>query len=108
MGPCGPIWVARGEKHNVGKVKIIISDGDFFLGLCLVDGGGGGPGLEGPRRKGRRNPQPVQEGIMMTAESGQGNGRNSAPEKTLPTWCNVRPLWRELWPFNFSANIYIC
>ena len=38
MGPCGPIWVARGEQSNVKKVKIIISDRDFFLGLCQGDG----------------------------------------------------------------------
>ena len=37
MGPYGPIWVARGEKSNVEKVKIIISDCDFFRGLCLGD-----------------------------------------------------------------------
>ena len=37
MGPCGPIWVARGEKNNVGNVKIIISSSDFFLGLCHGD-----------------------------------------------------------------------
>ena len=37
MGPYGPIWVARGEKSNVTKVKIIISDRDFFLGLCQGD-----------------------------------------------------------------------
>ena len=37
MGPYGPIWVARGEKQNVKKVKQIISDSDFFLGLCRGD-----------------------------------------------------------------------
>ena len=37
VGPCGPIWVARGEKNNVKKVKIMISDSDFFLGLCQGD-----------------------------------------------------------------------
>ena len=41
-GPCGPIFVARGEKSQVEKVKINISDRDFFLGLvqgirCTVD-----------------------------------------------------------------------
>ena len=36
-GPYGPIWVARGEKSHVKKVKIIISDRDFFLGLCHGD-----------------------------------------------------------------------
>ena len=37
MGPYGPIWVARGEKSNVNNVKIIISDSDFFRGLCRGD-----------------------------------------------------------------------
>ena len=37
MGPHGPTWVARGEKSNVGNVKRIISDSDFFLGLCHGD-----------------------------------------------------------------------
>ena len=37
MGPYGPIWVARGEKSHVKEVKIIISDRDFFLGLCQGD-----------------------------------------------------------------------
>ena len=32
-GPYGPIFVARGEKSQVKKVKINISDRDFFLGL---------------------------------------------------------------------------
>ena len=32
-GPYGPIIVARGEKSQVKKVKIHISDRDFFLGL---------------------------------------------------------------------------
>ena len=36
-GPYGPIFVARGEKSQVEKVKINISDRDFFLGL--VQGG---------------------------------------------------------------------
>ena len=29
MGPYGPICVARGEKNNVKRVKIIISESDF-------------------------------------------------------------------------------
>ena len=33
MGP----WVARGEKNNVKKVKLIISDSDVFRGLCAGD-----------------------------------------------------------------------
>ena len=33
----GSIWVARGEKSNVKNVKIIISDSDFFRGLCPGD-----------------------------------------------------------------------
>ena len=37
MGPQGPVWVARGEKGNVENVKIIISDSDFFQGLCPGD-----------------------------------------------------------------------
>ena len=37
MGPYGPIWVARGVKSSVKKVKIIISDSDFFPGLCQED-----------------------------------------------------------------------
>ena len=37
MGPYGPIWVARGEKNNAEKVKIIICDSDFFRGLCPGD-----------------------------------------------------------------------
>ena len=32
-----PIWVAKGEKNNVEKVKTIISDSDLFRGLCLGD-----------------------------------------------------------------------
>ena len=32
-GPYGPIFVARGEKNQMEKVKIHISDRDFFLGL---------------------------------------------------------------------------
>ena len=36
-GPCGPIFVARGEKSQVKKVKINISDRDFFLGLFQGD-----------------------------------------------------------------------
>ena len=32
-----PIWVARGEQSNVTNVKIIISDGNLFLGLCRGD-----------------------------------------------------------------------
>ena len=36
-GPYGHVWVARGEKNNVGNVKIIISDRDFLLRLCLGD-----------------------------------------------------------------------
>ena len=35
--PYGPIWVARGEKSQVKKVKINISDRDFFLGLVQGD-----------------------------------------------------------------------
>ncbi len=34
----GPIWLAGGEKNNVDIVKIIISDGDIFQGLCHGDG----------------------------------------------------------------------
>ena len=34
VGPYGPTRVARGEKRNVKKVKIIISDSDLFRGLC--------------------------------------------------------------------------
>ena len=37
VGPCGPIWVARGEKSQVQKVQINISDRDFFLGLFRGD-----------------------------------------------------------------------
>ena len=37
MGPCGRIWVAKGGQPNVNNVKILISDGDFFLGLCHGD-----------------------------------------------------------------------
>ena len=37
VGPYGPIWVARGEKRNVKKVKIFIRDSDFFQGLCPRD-----------------------------------------------------------------------
>ena len=33
----GSIWVDRGEKNNVQKVNIIISDTDLFLGLYLGD-----------------------------------------------------------------------
>ena len=36
-GPYGPIFVARGEKSQVEKVKINISDRDFFLGLFQGD-----------------------------------------------------------------------
>ena len=36
-GPYGPIFVARGEKNQVKKVKINISDRDFFLGLVQGD-----------------------------------------------------------------------
>ena len=36
-GPYGPIFVARGEKSQVKKVKINISDRDFFLGLVQGD-----------------------------------------------------------------------
>ena len=36
-GPYGPIFVARGEKSQVKKVKINISDRDFFLGLFRGD-----------------------------------------------------------------------
>ena len=36
-GPCGPIFAARGEKKQVKKVKINISDRDFFLGLFQED-----------------------------------------------------------------------
>ena len=36
-GPHGPIFVARGEKSQVEKVKIDISDRDFFLGLVQGD-----------------------------------------------------------------------
>ena len=36
-GPYGPIFVARGEKSQVKKVKIYISDRDFFLGLVQGD-----------------------------------------------------------------------
>ena len=35
VGPCGPIWVATGEKSNVKNVKIIISDSDFYPGILL-------------------------------------------------------------------------
>ena len=35
-GPYGPIFVARGEKSQVKKVKINISDRDFFLGFILI------------------------------------------------------------------------
>ena len=38
-GPYGPIFVARGEKSQVKKVKINISDRDFFLGLFQGDEG---------------------------------------------------------------------
>ena len=38
-GPYGPIFVARGEKSQVKKVKINISDRDFFLGLFQGDTG---------------------------------------------------------------------
>ena len=37
MGPYGPIGVARGEKRQVKKVEINISDPDFFLGLFQGD-----------------------------------------------------------------------
>ena len=37
VSPCGPLWVARGEKSQVNKVKINISDRDFFLGLFQGD-----------------------------------------------------------------------
>ena len=40
MGPYGPIFVARGEKSQVKKVKINISDRDFFLGLFQGDAPG--------------------------------------------------------------------
>ena len=33
----GPIFVARGEKSQVNKMKINISDRDFFLGLFQGD-----------------------------------------------------------------------
>ena len=36
-GPYGPIFLARGEKSQVEKVKINISDRDFFLGLFQGD-----------------------------------------------------------------------
>ena len=36
-GPYGPIFVARGETSQVKKVKINISDRDFFLGLFQGD-----------------------------------------------------------------------
>ena len=40
-GPYGPIWAhmggQRGEKNNVINVKTILSDSDFFLGLCHED-----------------------------------------------------------------------
>ena len=36
-GTHGPIFVARGEKSQVKKVKINISDRDFFLGLVQGD-----------------------------------------------------------------------
>ena len=36
-GLYGPIFVARGEKSQVEKVKINISDRDFFLGLVQGD-----------------------------------------------------------------------
>ena len=36
-GPYGPIFVARGEKSQVKKVKTNISDRDFFLGLVQGD-----------------------------------------------------------------------
>ena len=36
-GPCGPIFVARGEKSPVEKMKINISDRDFFQGLVQGD-----------------------------------------------------------------------
>ena len=36
-GPYGAIFVARGEKSQVEKVKIHISDRDFFLGLVQGD-----------------------------------------------------------------------
>ena len=38
MGPYGPIWMARGEKNDLHKMKQIISDRDLFLGLCRGDG----------------------------------------------------------------------
>ena len=37
-GPYGTILVARGEKSQVKKVKINISDRDFFQGLVQGDG----------------------------------------------------------------------
>ena len=37
MGPYGPIFVVRGEKSQVKKVKTNISDRDFFLGLFQGD-----------------------------------------------------------------------
>ena len=36
-GPYGPIFVAKGEKSQVEKVKIDISDRDFFLGVFQGD-----------------------------------------------------------------------
>ena len=38
MGPDG--WPEVGKTIYVYKVKIVISDGDFFLGLCYGDGRG--------------------------------------------------------------------
>ena len=57
MCPCGPIWVAIGEKNNMKNVKIIISDSDFFGGLCLGDRGGARAGGLGRKRSpGRAGP----------------------------------------------------
>ena len=36
-GPCGPIFVAKGEKSQVKQVKINISDRDFLWGLFQGD-----------------------------------------------------------------------
>ena len=36
-GTYGPIFVSRGEKSQVNKVKINISDRDFFQGLVQGD-----------------------------------------------------------------------
>ena len=49
-GPYGPIFVARGEKSQVKKVKINISDRDFFLGLFQGD-----VRMCGPQQKGENN-----------------------------------------------------